>query len=67
MHTMGISIGPYANMYASERDDKRIQRSELRVSEGAKRARMAKKDELVAEKVFYEEEEGLLYGPGIAD
>jgi len=67
MHTMGVSIGPYANMYASERDDKRIQRSEFRVSEGAKRARMGKKDELLDEKAFYEEEEGLLYRPGIAD
>jgi len=37
------------------------------VSEGAKRAGMAKKDKLLAEKAFYEEEEGLLYGPGIAD
>jgi len=67
MHTMDISIGPYADIYASKRDDKRIQRSELRVSENAKRARMAKKDELLAEKAFYEEEEGLLYGPGIVD
>jgi len=64
---MGISIKPQANIYASDRNDKRIQRSEFRVSEGAKRARIAKKDELSAEKAFYEEEEGLLYGPGIAD
>jgi len=35
----------------------RIQRSKLRVSEGAKRARMTKKDELWTEKAFYEEED----------
>jgi len=44
MHTVDISIGPYANIYASEQGNKRIQRSGLRMSEGAKRARMIKKN-----------------------
>lgn len=66
MDIMGITIGGQAEFYAATRDEKRIHRSEQRVSDAAKKARIARREELSAQQDLFEEEEGILYGPGIA-
>ncbi|CAH2097512.1 unnamed protein product [Euphydryas editha] len=67
MSVMGCRIGREAHTYVEKRDEMRISRSERRVSDAVKQARIdsrAKESDL---KEFQEEEEGILYGPGITD
>lgn len=67
LETMGVKIGPQAEGYVQQRDSSRIDRSERRTSDVVKQARIAKREDRAALRDFQEEEEGLLYGPGIAD
>lgn len=64
---MGCPIGCEAHTYAEKRDEKRISRSERRVSDVVKQARIDSRAEQSALKEFQEEEEEKLYGLGIAD
>lgn len=63
---MGCSIGREAHAYVQNRDEKRIARSERRVSD-VKQGRIKARAEKASLRDFQEEEEGILYGPGIAD
>lgn len=64
---MGMSIGPEAYAFAIRRDNVRIKRSEIRTSDASKEARTARLEERNAENIFFEVEEGPMYGAGIAD
>jgi len=65
--SMGCKIGCEAQAYVHHRDQARIDRSERRSSDFAKQARIEAREEQAALQDFYEAEEGVLYGPGIAD
>ncbi|XP_076396333.1 uncharacterized protein LOC143265856 [Megachile rotundata] len=67
MDVLGCQIGFNAQTYARYRDEARIDRSERRVDKYTKLARIDNREEQSALHDFYEEEEGQLYGPGIAD
>lgn len=64
---MGIVIGQQCKVFADSQNKKRLQRAELRTLESTKEARTARKMTKIAKQKFFEEEEGILYGPGIAD
>lgn len=67
LETMRVKIGPQAKGYVQQRESSRIDRSEKRTRDVVKQARIAKREDEAALRDFQEEEEGLLYGPGIAD
>ncbi|XP_018403393.1 PREDICTED: uncharacterized protein LOC108780253 isoform X1 [Cyphomyrmex costatus] len=62
MQTMGITIGPYADLFASKRDTERLR--EAMTLESVEENVLYKNEEL-QEPQHFEEVEGLLYGPGI--
>ena len=67
MTTIGIVIGQQAKIYAEARDERRLERSSRRSLEATKEARTARRSEQMHLNDFFEEEEGIFYGPGIAD
>ncbi|KYN11782.1 hypothetical protein ALC57_16060 [Trachymyrmex cornetzi] len=67
MDVMGVTIGQQAEMHAHSRNEARIRRSEECSSDFGKDQRPQLRDERAALHDMYEEEEGALYGPGIAD
>jgi len=67
MEIMGAQIGRNAIAYAKDYDDHRITHAEHSTSEAAKVARASRRSEKVIENDAYEETEGLLYAPGVAD
>jgi len=67
LQVMDVIIGPIAKEYAIERDDSRINQAELRHEVSSKEGRTARRQALVSQQALFEEEEGPLYGPGIAD
>ena len=64
---MGITIGPKAHAFDSKRDETRIRRSEVRASDASKEARTTRLAEKSEEEDLFEQEEGPMYGAGIAD
>ncbi|KYN06784.1 hypothetical protein ALC62_02265 [Cyphomyrmex costatus] len=66
METMGVTIGPHARAYANMYDS-RISTTEKNAVFTSKEARIARRSQKVAQNDNYEETEGLLYAPGIAD
>ena len=67
MENLGITLGPQAEMCAAQLDETRIDNSERRMSDAAKRARIQQREDHVANQEHLRDEEGELYGPGIAD
>lgn len=67
MNTLGIAIGLEINNFVKESDNKRITSAEVNMTDGARAAALAKKSEQLSKIQQFEVEEGLLYGPGIAD
>lgn len=67
MHALQLEIGTYAKNFADNSDRKRIQRQERRNLSQTKEARKARREQLMKENQLYDKDEGLLYGPGIAD
>ena len=67
MEIMGITIGQQADVYAIFRNDNRITRSQQRLSDFAKQFRIDRREDRTAQNDMFETEEGLLYGPGLAD
>ncbi|KYN02057.1 hypothetical protein ALC62_07126 [Cyphomyrmex costatus] len=67
METIGVTIGPKGMAYAQIYKDCRIQNAEKSTSDAAKLARSSRRSEKVAENEVFEETEGLLYSPSIAD
>ena len=67
MDTMEITFGPIAEMCAARLDEDRINRSEQRVSDAAKRARIEQCEQRIAQRESLLEQEDELYGPGTTD
>lgn len=67
MDVTGVKIGNAAYDLAVRRDDARLERSDHRASMASKEARIAARKEKASKNELYKEEEGCLYGPGIAD
>lgn len=67
MNAMGITVGPVAVACADRLDRERITYAEKSVTDGAKKARIDARESKVAERESFLDEEGELYGPGIAD
>ncbi|XP_025155771.1 uncharacterized protein LOC112588833 [Harpegnathos saltator] len=65
--TMGVIIGPSAKDYAEKRDMRRMMVAEKQHREASKGARTARRTAAAAQQQFFEQEEGELYGPGIAE
>lgn len=65
--TMGCQVGHICQVYADRRNEARIWRSERRSTDLAKRATIDTREQQSALQDFFEETEGALYGPGIAD
>jgi len=64
---MNIIIGQQAKSFADAYDEHRVERQERRSLTSTKEARTARKEEQTAQLRAFQEEEGPLYGPGIAD
>lgn len=60
-------IGPSAADFASKYKNARITQANRRASLDRKEARTARRTEQSIEHDLFEEAEGILYGPGIAD
>jgi len=65
MSMLDIIIGRQSKSYAD--DKRRVAWQERRSLSEIKEARKARREQLLTENEFYEEVEGPLYGPGIAD
>ncbi|TGZ49549.1 Uncharacterized protein DBV15_12978, partial [Temnothorax longispinosus] len=64
---MGIIIGSAARDYAADRDETRLRLAEYRHQAASKEGRLARRKASATQQVLFEEEEGELYGPGLAD
>lgn len=67
MNVLEIKIGQQCRMFAEMYDKKRINRQERRSLTATKKARLAHKQQKLERNELYEEAEGLLYAPRIAD
>ncbi|XP_029165355.1 uncharacterized protein LOC114936347 [Nylanderia fulva] len=67
METMGIIIGQQSKTFAEDHNDKRLLNAHRRSLESTKEARTARRMEKTVLQDFLEEEEGLMYGAGIAE
>ncbi|KOC58640.1 hypothetical protein WH47_02077 [Habropoda laboriosa] len=67
MNELKILVGSRCFSYAQEMNERRVSRHNRRSALETKETRKARKEELQAQNKAYEEEEGLLYGAGIAD
>lgn len=67
MDVMGITIGPYADQLAQDRDERRIYKANRQSTGDSKEARTARRKAKSAENDDFEKTEGILYGAGIAD
>lgn len=67
MNILGINIGLQANNFAVNANSRRIMHAERHVSSATREAIRQRKTQQMQQQKFFEEEEGLLYGPGIAD
>lgn len=67
LNVMGIKIGNVSKTFAAMRDNCRIYHSEKKAWQESKEARIARRQEQAAQNDYFEAEEGILYGPGIAD
>ena len=67
METMHVGIGETAVAYAATRDRQRIQVGNRRSSEASKEGRTMLRQKRLEESQLFEQSEGILYGPGIAD
>ncbi|XP_077258532.1 uncharacterized protein LOC143895352 isoform X2 [Temnothorax americanus] len=67
MNTLGIIVGPNSKNFAVKTDEKRIAAADKNMSEFVKKARIEKINMQIQQNNFFEEEEGTLYGAGMAD
>lgn len=67
MNVMGVIIGQQAEMYANSRNEACITRSERYSTDFARDERINRREEKAALQDLYEQEEGSLFGPGLAD
>lgn len=64
---MGVKIGQIASIYAKQRDETRLRIAEYRHHAATREARTARRRASANQQQLFEQEEGELYGPGIAD
>jgi len=67
MMLLEINIGQQCKIFADKYDEERVTRQERRRLSSTKEARIARRLHEIQQNEFYEEAEGLLYGPGITD
>ena len=67
MQLLNLSIGQQCKMFADIADGKRIERKNKRQIFSSKEARTDRRLEQMHLNELFEQGEGLLYGPGIAD
>lgn len=67
MEVMGIVVGPHALAAANARDDVRVRKAERAHTAASKEGRLSRRMDRSNQDEFFEEVEGGLYGPGIAD
>lgn len=67
MQDLNIVIGQQSKGFADNDDKRRIEQQERRSLDATKEARTFRQQEKTAQLQQFEEEEGLLYAPGIAD
>ncbi len=67
MQHLNIVIGQQSKGFADNDDKRRIEQQERRSLDATKEAHSFRQQEKTAQLEQFEEEEGLLYGPGIAD
>lgn len=66
-NVMGVIIGPAARDFAASKDETRLRIAEHRQQAATKEGRSSRRSASAAQQAHYEEDEGELYGPGIAD
>ena len=64
---MEVRIGPWAILYAEKVNNLRIERAELQASEASKEHRTALRNARILQNDYYEEEQGIVCGTGIAE
>jgi len=64
---MGCFLGSESLRFVEECDNARVRRANQCSSDASKQARIARKEARAVEDELYDVEEGLMYGPGIAD
>ena len=64
---MGVIVGSCAWEYAERRDMRRAELAEKRHQETMKEAWTARRKAAAEQQSFYKQQEGELYGPGIAE
>ncbi|XP_025152724.1 uncharacterized protein LOC109504083 isoform X2 [Harpegnathos saltator] len=67
MNVLDIKIGQQCRCFADNYETQRVQQKERRRSSSTQEARTARRILQMEQHEFYEEAEGLLYAPGIAD
>ncbi|XP_067213596.1 uncharacterized protein [Linepithema humile] len=67
MQTLGIVIGTNSRNFAAKTDEERVKSANASQSELIKKARIEKISAQVQQNMLFEDEEGTLYGAGIAD
>ncbi|KZC08959.1 hypothetical protein WN55_11422 [Dufourea novaeangliae] len=67
MDVLDIRIGLHCKQYADTYDAARVKCQDRRSFSSSKEARTAQREARASQQQFYEETEGLLYGPRIAD
>lgn len=67
MNELGIIVGTYCKVFAENTDEARIVKQNRMSLSETKAARTARKQQQLEDNQLFEEAEGLLYGPGIAD
>ncbi|XP_074094076.1 uncharacterized protein LOC141524235 [Cotesia typhae] len=66
-NVMEVIVGPAARDFAALKNDTRIRIADYRQRASSKEGRSSRRKASSAEQALFEEEEGVLYGPGIAD
>jgi len=67
MNSLDIIVGTYSKVFAENTDEARIAKQNRRSLFATKEARKARKQQQLEDNQLFEEDEGLLYAPGIAD
>ncbi|KYN50387.1 hypothetical protein ALC57_00024, partial [Trachymyrmex cornetzi] len=67
METMGVTIGKISTEFAEKCDEARIEKTNLCSTSDSKESRSALRNARFEENEAYEQAEGVMYGPGIAD
>lgn len=67
MNELKLVVGSQSFNFAGNMDEQRVKRQNRRSSLETKEARKARQEEMQARNDAFEEEQGLLYGAGIAD